>query len=89
MGQHVLNFSINTDYATPEKDTVVELHMALSIPFGDLQKLQNWLQCNDWTSARQYLTSKYPEHRKCLEDWMAGSEARSLEREKHKLMMAA
>jgi len=36
MGQHVLNFSINTDYATPEKDTVVELHMALSIPFGDL-----------------------------------------------------
>lgn len=88
MGQHVLNFSINTDYATPKKDTAIELHMALTIPYSDLHKVQSWLHCDDWTSVKRYLTSKYPEHRQCLEDWMTGSEARSLGRKKQKLAVA-
>lgn len=73
MGQHVLNFSINTDYAPPDKDTSVELHMALTIPYSDLQKVQNWFHHDDWASVKKYLTSKYPEYRQFLEDWMTGS----------------
>lgn len=89
MGQQVLNFSIKTDYATPRKDTFIELHMALAIPFGDLQNVQRWLQCDDWAAVKQYLTAKYPQHRQCLEDWMAGSEARSLGIKKIKLPVLA
>ncbi|MHA6896004.1 hypothetical protein ACQUJT_18230 [Ralstonia pseudosolanacearum] len=88
MGQFQYNLSTNTDYATPEKDTVIELHMALPIPYDDLLKVQNWFDQNDWTAVRQYLTAKYPEHRQCLENWMAGSEARSRGKAKQKLAIA-
>jgi len=89
MGQRVLNFSVNTDYATPEKETAIELHMALTIPYSDLQKVQSWLHCEDWTSVKKYLTSKYPEHRQCLENWMTGSEARSRDNKNQKIALAA
>lgn len=43
MGSSVPNPSVNCDYATPEKATAVELHMALPIPYADLGKVQKWL----------------------------------------------
>lgn len=77
MGSSVPNLSVNCDYATPEKATAVELHMALPIPYADLGKVQKWLGDGDWTSTEQYLAVKYPQHREWLSEWLAASRERS------------
>ncbi len=77
MGQHVVNLSTICDYATPEKDTFIELHMALRFPREDLEKVQTWRGSGDWESAEQYLSERYPEHRLLLADWLARGRIRS------------
>lgn len=47
MGSHVVNLSTQCDCATPEKETVIEFHMALPIPYTDLEKVQDWLGNGD------------------------------------------
>ncbi|AKK24910.2 hypothetical protein [Pandoraea oxalativorans] len=73
MGSSVPNLSVNCDDATPEKDTAVELHMALPIPYADLGKVRKWLGDGDGTSAEQYPAVKYPQHCEWLSDWPAAS----------------
>jgi len=77
MGQHVVNLSTQCDYATPEKETTIELHMALPIPYIDLEKVQNWLGQGDWVLTEEYLCAKYPQHRALLADWLSASQKRS------------
>ena len=77
MGQHVVNLGTICDYATPEKDTFIELHMALRFPHEDLEKVRTWLGSGDWESARHCLSDRYPEHSLLLVDWLARGRIRS------------
>lgn len=72
MGKAVLNFSLGTDYATPDNETFVELHMALPFTYEDLAKVQGWFAKEDLDSIESYLAAHYPQHRKLLSLWCDG-----------------
>jgi hypothetical protein len=78
MGSKLPNNGILCNYATPNNDTTVELHMSLPIAHSDMQKLQGWLENNDWAKTEQYLANKYPEHSELLAMWCKASRERSL-----------
>ncbi|WP_374834667.1 hypothetical protein [Paenochrobactrum pullorum] len=77
MGSRVLNFNVICDFATPEKNSSVELHMELPVPYSDVKILQTWFDKGEWATAENYLIQKYPEHRNLLKEWMIGCKRRS------------
>ncbi|GLU29520.1 MULTISPECIES: hypothetical protein [Brucella/Ochrobactrum group] len=77
MGSGVLNFNMTCDFATPNKDSFVELHVEFPLTYMELRTLQGWLENKDWDAAENYLSEKYPEHRCLLSGWLAACRNRS------------
>lgn len=77
MGVRLRNFSIICDYATPEKQTSLELHLALPIPYPDLYRVQGWLDAGNWHASEEYLVAQYPHYSHLIREWIAASRVRS------------
>lgn len=76
MGNHVLNAEVLCDHATPEKTSAFRMHMDLTFPVEDLDKLHALLDDDRWEEFSAYFSALYPQHSQLIEAWCAGSDAR-------------
>jgi hypothetical protein len=82
MGVQVVNTQLLRDHATPQKDSVIRLHMDLPVGEEQFIEMNELLNANEWEKFEARLVEKHPQHRDILEIWLSKSRDRSMEREK-------
>ncbi len=76
MGLHRLNAEVLCDHATPDLTSAFRMHMDLTFPVEDLNKLHGMLKDDRWEEFSDYFCKRYPQHRQLIEAWCAGSACR-------------
>ena len=77
MGVKVWNMELVCDHATPERASMVRLHLDLPVSASELAGLHQELLQGHWSALRQLLLQRYPQHREAIEALIAQSRQRS------------
>ncbi len=77
MGAKVVNVNIGTDWARPDQQRQVELHMSLPISAETAVIMNDLLASGQWAKAKNLLTAIYPQHQDIIQKWFAASEHRA------------